>query len=166
MRRDEIASLSGPDEFGEFYRRLKSLKDFHRRNPHEIEAPMAMEFIRLDRHRLHPPEHMQTLVDFTDEEGYGKFLDMHELYDTLVNLKQMEVSIGSPLWQISCSNTPVLISQKVDYLTYLSSFDRLFEIPKEKKTPEYKRSGKFEMLLMWLTLSYCVQVSDKSVGIS
>lgn len=92
MRRDEIASLSGPDEFGEFYRRLKSIKDFHRRNPNEVEEPMAMEFLRLDKQRTHPPEALQTLVDFTDEEGYGKFLDMHELYDNFINLKQMEVS--------------------------------------------------------------------------
>lgn len=85
-------SLSGPDEFGEFYRRLKSMKDFHRRNPNAIEAPMAMEFLRLDRHRIHPPEQLQTLADFSDEEGYGKYMDMHELYDSFINLRQMEVS--------------------------------------------------------------------------
>ena len=31
------------------------------------------------------------LVHFTDEEGYGKYLDLHEIYDMYVNLKQMEV---------------------------------------------------------------------------
>ena len=31
------------------------------------------------------------LVDFTDEEGYGKYLDLHHCYDCFVNLKQMEV---------------------------------------------------------------------------
>ena len=91
MRRDEVISLSGPDEFGEFYRRLKSLKEFHRRNPNEVEEPMAMEFLRLDKQRTHPPEHMQALVDFTDEEGYGKYLDMHALHDTFINLRHMEV---------------------------------------------------------------------------
>ena len=31
MRNEEIQSLSGVDEFGEFYRRLKQLKDYHRK---------------------------------------------------------------------------------------------------------------------------------------
>ena len=31
------------------------------------------------------------IVDFSDEEGYGKFLDLHEVYDMFINLKQMEV---------------------------------------------------------------------------
>ena len=32
---------------------------------------MAMEFLRLDKQRLHPPDHLQLMVDFSDEEGYG-----------------------------------------------------------------------------------------------
>ena len=31
MRSEEIQTLSGVDEFGEFYRRLKQLKDYHRK---------------------------------------------------------------------------------------------------------------------------------------
>jgi len=31
------------------------------------------------------------LVEFTDEEGYGKYLDLHELYDMYLNLKGIEV---------------------------------------------------------------------------
>lgn len=33
------------------------------------------------------------MIDFSDEEGYGKFLDLHEVYDMYINLKQMEVSL-------------------------------------------------------------------------
>jgi len=33
LRQEEISALSGPDEFAEFYRRLKQVKDFHRRYP-------------------------------------------------------------------------------------------------------------------------------------
>ena len=35
------------------------------------------------------------LVEFTDEEGYGKFLDMHVLHDQYLNLKKLEVSVRS-----------------------------------------------------------------------
>lgn len=32
------------------------------------------------------------LVEFTDEEGYGKFLDLHECYEKYINLKGIEAS--------------------------------------------------------------------------
>lgn len=34
------------------------------------------------------------LVEFTDEEGYGKFLDLHECYVKFINLKGIEVQIS------------------------------------------------------------------------
>ena len=56
-------AVGGPDEFVEFYRRLKHLKDFHRRNPNEVEVPMSMEFLRLDEQRRKPPEEMQSRAE-------------------------------------------------------------------------------------------------------
>lgn len=35
----------------------------------------------------------KALVNFTDEEGYGKYLDLNELYQKFINLKGLEVSI-------------------------------------------------------------------------
>lgn len=32
-------------------------------------------------------------MEFTDEEGYGKFLDLHECYEKYINLKGIEVSL-------------------------------------------------------------------------
>ncbi|KAK8788213.1 hypothetical protein V5799_022010, partial [Amblyomma americanum] len=63
LRKEEIAALSGPNEFAEFYSRLRAIKEFHRKHPNE----------------------------------------------------------------------------RVDYLSYLSSFDQLFDIPKDKKNSEYKK---------------------------
>lgn len=72
---------------------------------------MLVDFNRMDRERQNPPEELQStyyvtnttvkdsspflldLVEFTDEEGYGKFLDMHALHDLFLNLKHMEVYI-------------------------------------------------------------------------
>lgn len=31
-------------------------------------------------------------VEFTDEEGYGKYLDLHECYEKFINLKGIEVT--------------------------------------------------------------------------
>ena len=52
-------------------------------------------------------EEKEVLVEFSDEEGFGKYLDLHEAYNLFVNLKGIE---------------------HIDYLTFLSSFDRLFEV--------------------------------------
>ena len=66
-------------------------------------------------------------MEFTDEEGYGRYLDLHDCYLKYINLKA---------------------SEKLDYITYLSIFDQLFDIPKERKNAEYKRY--LEMLLEYL----------------
>uniref|UniRef100_A0A915KUT8 SF3A3 domain-containing protein n=1 Tax=Romanomermis culicivorax TaxID=13658 RepID=A0A915KUT8_ROMCU len=58
------------------------------------------------------------MVDFTDEEGYGRYLDLHESFMKYSNLKGIS---------------------KIDYLCYLSNFDKLFEFPKDRKNNEYKR---------------------------
>ncbi|CAG9772370.1 unnamed protein product [Ceutorhynchus assimilis] len=118
QRKAEVASLTGPNEFNEFYSRLKQIKDFYRRHPNEISVPMSVEFDELAKARENPTEEMSNLVEFTDEEGYGKFLDLHECYEKYINLKGIE---------------------KVDYISYLSMFDQLYDIPKERKTGEYRK---------------------------
>lgn len=57
------------------------------------------------------------LVEFTDEEGYGRYLDLHESYERYINLKGVH---------------------RIDYITYLSTFDKMFDIPKEKKNAAYR----------------------------
>lgn len=134
MRKEEIAALSGPNEFAEFYSRLRTIKDYHRRYPNEVAEPMQMEFLKMKEARENPTEDMQTLVDFADEEGYGKYLDLHEAYYKFINIKGIE---------------------KLGYLAYLETFDRLFDIPKDKKNQEYKRYLTF--LLNYL-YDYCQRV--------
>lgn len=36
LRKAEVASLTGPNEFTEFYTRLRQIKDFYRRHPNEV----------------------------------------------------------------------------------------------------------------------------------
>lgn len=118
LRKEEIASISGPNEFAEFYGRLRTIKQYHRKYPNEVAEPMQMEFLRLKDAREKPGDEQEVLVEFSDEEGFGKYLDLHEAYNLFINLKGVE---------------------HIDYLTFLSSFDRLFEIPKERKNHEYKK---------------------------
>lgn len=115
-RKAEVQALSGPNEFQEFYSRLKQIKDFHRRHPGEISVPMSVEFDELRKLRENPPED-SAMVQFSDEEGYGKFLDLHECYDKYVNIKGVE---------------------RLDYIGYIQAFEKLADIPKERKGADYR----------------------------
>ncbi|KAG9331298.1 hypothetical protein JZ751_019530 [Albula glossodonta] len=90
-------------------------------------VPMSVEFEELIKARDNPSEEAQNLVEFTDEEGYGRYLDLHDCYLKYINLKGAE---------------------KLEYITYLSTFDQLFDISKDRKNAEYKKY--LEMLLEYL----------------
>nr|CAG4650032.1 EOG090X03G1 [Sida crystallina] len=134
QRREEVALLTGPNEFVEFYQRLKAIKDFYKKQPNEISIPMSMEFDEIAKQRESGADEMNNMVEFTDEEGYGKYLDLHECYVKYINLKGIE---------------------KVDYITYLNVFDHLFDIPKERKNNEYRLY--LESLVQYL-VEYLVRV--------
>ena len=36
LRKEELNAISGPNEFAEFYNRLKQIKEFHRKHPNEV----------------------------------------------------------------------------------------------------------------------------------
>uniref|UniRef100_A0A6A7FTZ1 Splicing factor 3A subunit 3-like n=2 Tax=Hirondellea gigas TaxID=1518452 RepID=A0A6A7FTZ1_9CRUS len=116
LRKEEVAALSGPNEIGEFYNRLKQIRDFHKVHPNEISIPMSIEFEELNKLREHTDE-MTTMVDFTDEEGYGKYLDLHHVYNQYCNIKGLE---------------------RISYITFLGLFDRLQDIAKDKKNSQYR----------------------------
>jgi len=115
LRKDEVAALSGPHEITEFYRRLKQIRDFHRQHPNEISIPMSVEFD--DFCKLKENTDDEPWVVFTDEEGYGKYLDLHDAYNKYCNIKGLE---------------------KITYIKFLDVFDKLDEIPKEKKVANYR----------------------------
>lgn len=130
-RKEEIATLSASNEFSEFYKRLRLLKDHHKNHPNEISVPLSNEFDEFLKSR----ESEATLCDFTDEEGYGKYLDLNEIFQKYLNLKGV---------------------MRVDYLSFLHTFDRLFEIPKDKKMQaDYKHY--LEAVLDYLT-DFCSKV--------
>lgn len=85
-------------------------------------------------------------MEFTDEEGYGRYLDLHDCYSKYINLKGVEVNhlflfvwcilLYEILWLFLIFALP---EQKLEYIAYLSSFDQLFDIPKDRKNAEYKK---------------------------
>jgi len=130
QRKEEVQALSGPNEFAEFYARLKQIKDFHRRHPGEaISVPMSVEFEELKKIRETGGDNEAAavaMVDFSEEESYGRYLDLHNCHRKYINLKGVE---------------------RVDYLSYLSIFDRLYEtVPKARKSAADYRAYLNELL--------------------
>ncbi|KAL3314407.1 Splicing factor 3A subunit 3 [Cichlidogyrus casuarinus] len=127
LRKADIQALSGPNEFDEFYKRLKMIKDFHHIHPGEISVPLSIEYDKFKELRENHLEAGATIIEFSDEEGYGRFLDLYEVYDKYINLKGII---------------------KLDYLSYLRSFERLFEVARDKKNQQYKEY--LESLIIYL----------------
>ena len=42
------------------------------------------------------------MTDFTDEEGYGRYLDMHECYEKYINLKGVDVRLQVQEFNFRC----------------------------------------------------------------
>ena len=78
-RKEEIASMAGDNVFSIFYDRLKDVRDYHRRHPGLEVASVEEEEARYLT--------SQPKVDFSGEEGYGKFLDLHEFHRKFQNAK-------------------------------------------------------------------------------
>ncbi|WCJ36831.1 splicing factor-related [Euphorbia peplus] len=85
-RKDEIAALggqtgtgAGSNVFSAFYDRLKEIREYHRRHP------AARVVDATEEHEALLKE--EPAIEFTGEEAYGKYLDMHELYNQYKNSK-------------------------------------------------------------------------------
>jgi splicing factor 3A subunit 3 len=118
-RAKELNAISGAGVFAEYYARLKAIKDYHRTSKGEPANLLMLEFSKINSFVEDPDRVEKETVKFSDEEGYGLFLDLHAIYAKYINLKGIK---------------------RVNYLTYLTTFDRLFEIPRDptKKTGAYK----------------------------
>ncbi|DBB14656.1 hypothetical protein WJX82_004178 [Trebouxia sp. C0006] len=77
-RKDDIASLKvDQGDFKVFYDRVRDLKDYYRNRPIEVTEAENDELASREEPR----------VEFSGEEGQGRFLDLHEHYHTFINSK-------------------------------------------------------------------------------
>lgn len=54
QRKEEVALLSGPNEFVEFYNRLKQIKEFYKKHPNEVLCNLFIQLITI-AHNLADP---------------------------------------------------------------------------------------------------------------
>mmetsp|Transcript_11989 Transcript_11989/g.29507 ORF Transcript_11989/g.29507 Transcript_11989/m.29507 type:complete len:494 (-) Transcript_11989:132-1613(-) len=74
-RAKELGVTSGQNVFSEFYSRLKTIKDYHRKFPG---ASLKLEEA-IPVPKINPA--------FTGEENYAKYVDMHDLYKRYTNMR-------------------------------------------------------------------------------
>ncbi|KAJ6832668.1 splicing factor SF3a60-like protein [Iris pallida] len=115
-RRDEIAVLGGQNAaggtnlFSAFYDKLKEIREYHRRHPGSRVVDVTEEFEELLKEEPH--------IDFSGEEASGRYLDMHELYNTYINSK---------------------FGERIEYTAFLETFSQTHRINYNLKlTREYK----------------------------
>lgn len=54
-------------------------------------VPLSLEFQKLNEVIENIDLAEKEMVEFTDEEGYGRFLDMHLLFNKYINIKGIKV---------------------------------------------------------------------------
>lgn len=107
-RKDEIALLGGQtangNVFSVFYDRLKEIREYHRRHPNARVIDPSEDYEELLKEEPH--------VEFSGEEGYGRYLDMHELYNEYINSK---------------------FGKHIEYSVYLDVFSQPDAVPRNLK---------------------------------
>eukprot|EP00850_Spirogloea_muscicola_P008355 SM000044S16002 [mRNA] locus=s44:547480:551288:+ [translate_table: standard] len=122
VRKDEIASLGGQNAagqnvYGSFYDRLKEIREYHKKHP----GARAVDAGENDEDLIKE----EPYVEFSGEEGLGRFLDLHELYQRFT---------GSKFGQIVFKDGEVM-----EYATYLRTFAQTHEIARNYKfSKQYK----------------------------
>ncbi|XP_057798707.1 splicing factor SF3a60 homolog [Salvia miltiorrhiza] len=116
-RKDEIAALGGQSStstnvnvFSAFYDRLKEIREYHRRHPAARYVDTTDEYEHLLKE--------EPVIEFTGEEAFGRYLDLHELYNEYINSK---------------------FGQQIEYSAYLDVFSDTGKISsKLKLTRQYR----------------------------
>ncbi|KAI3389733.1 hypothetical protein SNEBB_008145 [Seison nebaliae] len=114
-RKVEINQMS-MNEGEQFFKDYEKLKDFHKNHPeHSTFKPMEIEYDEWRQSKMRQAT-KGNLISFSDEEGHGRYFDLHKHYMEYINLKEVV---------------------KTDYVNYLRSFDNLYNYPQEKKQQDY-----------------------------
>ncbi|GAB4826233.1 hypothetical protein Ancab_009098 [Ancistrocladus abbreviatus] len=122
-RKDEIAALggqtaTGTNVFSAFYDRLKEIREYHRRHPAARVVDAGEEYEQMFKE--------DPVLDFSGEEAFGRYLDLHEFYNKYINSK-----FGEPM----------------EYSAYLDVFSQPEKIPRKLKMTKQYWEYVFDLLV-------------------
>lgn len=134
LRKAALAEISGENVFSSYYEKLKDIRSHHSRlsytHPSLLHAAAGMEEGE-EGAGDGVPERIESAFDhiqFTGEECHGKYLDMHSLYESFVNLPQIKAKAVESGEEDGAEMKPVM-----DYMSYLARFQEFWEISKNQK---------------------------------
>ncbi|TMW57775.1 hypothetical protein Poli38472_014378 [Pythium oligandrum] len=140
---EETESMRGRAIFTSFYEQLKSIRTFHRKYPNTaVQHEPAME------------DALNPQLTFSGEERFGKYVDLHEFYTRYLNIPAFKWSMEKHASKAKASSRPASRRARreqgnsadplhVDYLTYLSCFHDVVDIPEGEK----RRSTEYQTYL-------------------
>ncbi|GLC47372.1 hypothetical protein PLESTM_002065900 [Pleodorina starrii] len=163
-RKEEIESLGGEDKvFSKFYDRLKEIREYHRKflsndlTEAEDDTPLLKE---------------EPQVEFTGEEGLGRYLDLHDLYLRFLNLRSQQqrgksraaraaaaeadgaiTRVGPDGNEITEEEAGEGTEKPLEYYEYLTSFSDFSGLPRQSKMGK-QYSEYLEALLGYLCYFY------------
>ena len=137
LKREEIKVLEGeaclaPDKatdnkvidvWTNYYEMAQQIKSYHARftqygQPEEIHDE--------NWYFMHALDDKSAFPKFTGQEGFGRFVDLHEFYNQFFNLHKIRTAKPE-------------LTRRLDYVTYLNNFDTFHEIPIKAKDSNYKQ---------------------------
>lgn len=122
FRKQDIEEMAGStlqETLEIFESKLSDIREYHSRFPNSsiidetMLDPQKQQLLEETKEFLKENE-----LQFSGEEGYGRYVDLHQNYNEYINMKQFN---------------------KIDYVTYLKEFHLFHKIKKEHKNEEYKR---------------------------
>ncbi|GMH08904.1 hypothetical protein Nepgr_010744 [Nepenthes gracilis] len=121
-RKDEIAALGGQtatatNVFSAFYDRLKEIREYHRRHPAARVVDAGEEYELMFKE--------DPVLDFSGEEAFGRYLDLHEFYNKYINSK---------------------FGEHMEYSAYLDVFSQPEKIHRRLKLSRQYREYIFDLL--------------------
>ncbi|CAE6087858.1 unnamed protein product [Arabidopsis arenosa] len=124
-RDDEIAALggqtaTGTNVYSAFYDRLKEIREYHKRHPSGRLVDANEDYEALLKE--------EPVIAFSGEEGNGRYLDLHDMYNQYINSK---------------------FGERVEYSAYLDVFSQPEKIPRKLKLSRQYRKY-MEALLEYL----------------
>lgn len=131
-----------PDVWGNFYEKYQEIDQFHNKYN---QATLIADHDNLDAESMFN-KIMEEIIEYCDkhftmEEGNGKYVDLHSLYQQFCNIKKLR--------QLN-------VIKSEDYLTWLQNFDKLYLVPLY-----LKNSTKYEEYLQSMK-NYLVQYFKKT----
>lgn len=93
-----------PSQLNNKYAQLLQIREYHRRHPNARVIDPSEDYEELLKEEPH--------VEFSGEEGYGRYLDMHELYNEYINSK---------------------FGKHIEYSVYLDVFSQPDAVPRNLK---------------------------------